>query len=98
MNVLEVYELLLFQGRFKDAFDIVKNTDSLGVPYDYESIMHYPWNAFSSNGKDTISPLKPLNGKTPYIALSKADAQQTSLMYNCPGKNMVEFIKRESSQ
>lgn len=80
-------------GRFKDAFDIVKNTDSLGVPYDYESIMHYPWNAFSSNGKDTISPLKPLNGKTPYIALSKADAQQTSLMYNCPA---VERKRKQS--
>jgi len=71
-------------GQFKDAFDIVKNTDSLGVPYDYESIMHYPWNAFSSNGRNTMSPKQDLQGKTPYIALSKADAEQTSLMYNCP--------------
>ena len=79
------------QGQFKDAFDIVKNTDSLGVPYDYESIMHYPWNAFSSNGKDTMSPIKSTQGKIPYVALSKADAQQVSLMYNCPGKDSSEF-------
>jgi len=71
-------------GQFKDAFDIVKNTDSLGVPYDYESIMHYPWNAFSSNGKNTMSPKRNLNGKVPYIGLSKADAEQVSRMYNCP--------------
>ena len=76
------------QGQFKDAFDIVQNTDSLGVPYDYESIMHYPWNAFSSNGKKTMTPLKPLNGKTPYVALSALDAKQTSLMYDCPGKRL----------
>ena len=84
MKINYLYQLL--QGQFKDAFDIVHNTDSLGVAYDYESIMHYPWNAFSSNGKNTMTAKKPLNGKTPYIELSKADAEQTSLMYNCPGK------------
>ena len=38
-------------GQFKDAFEIVKNTDPLGIQYDYESIMHYPWSAFSVNGE-----------------------------------------------
>jgi len=71
-------------AQFKDAFDIVQNTDSLGVSYDYESIMHYPWNAFSSNGKNTITPLRNTKNLVPYVALSKADAEQTSLMYNCP--------------
>jgi len=71
-------------GWFKDAFDKVKGTDDYGVPYDYESIMHYPWNAFSSTGKDTMSPKRPTNGKVPYIELSKDDALQTSRMYNCP--------------
>ena len=28
-------------------------------PYDYESIMHFPPNAFSMNGKPTIEPLLP---------------------------------------
>jgi len=71
-------------AQFKDAFDIVQNTNSMNVPYDYESIMHYPWNAFSSNGKDTMTPIKDTKGKVPYIEMSKADALQVSRMYNCP--------------
>ena len=82
-------------GQFKDAFDIVKETSSLGVDYDYASIMHYPWNAFSSNGKDTISPIRPLNGKTPYIELSKDDIEQVSRMYNCPAIEKKRAIARQ---
>lgn len=33
----------------------------LGV-YDYDSIMHYSKKAFSINGRDTITPLKPFSG------------------------------------
>jgi len=88
-------------GQFKDAFDIVKNTNSMGVPYDYESIMHYPWNAFSSNGKDTMTPIKDTKGKVPYIELSKADILQTSRMYNCPAverKRKAARAKRHSGE
>jgi len=70
-------------GQFKDAFDKVKGTADYGVPYDYESIMHYPWTAFSSNGKITMSAIRALGNKKPYIALSRADALQTSRMYQC---------------
>ena len=49
--------------------------------------MHYPWDAFSSNGKNTMSPKQNVDGKRPYEALSMADAEQTSKIYNCPGIN-----------
>ena len=94
---LEYISKHFIQGRFKDAFDIVQNTDSLGVPYDYGSIMHYPWNAFSANGKKTMTPLQSLNGKTPYVALSDLDAKQTSLMYDCPGKGLLAELVLTSS-
>ena len=58
-----------------------------GVPYDYVSIMHYPWTAFSKNGKKTLEPIRLLNGKTPYVKLSDDDALQARRMYKCSGTN-----------
>merc|ERR1712002_1013208 len=71
-------------GQFRDAFDIVQNTDPLGIQYDYESIMHYPWTAFSSNGKPTMRPIRDTKGKVPYIEISKDDIRLVSRMYKCP--------------
>ena len=48
--------------------------------------MHYPFNAFSKNGQPTLRALHPLNGKTPYKALSALDAEQTNKMYGCAAK------------
>ena len=70
----------------KSAFDKVKDSDSYGVAYDYASIMHYPWHAFSKNGKDTMTPLRHV-AKQPYIELSAGDAQQTANMYKCSSKS-----------
>ncbi len=33
-------------------------TSTIHTPYDYDSIMHYPANAFSNNGKNTIDVSK----------------------------------------
>jgi len=54
-----------------------------GVPYDFASIMHYPFTAFSKNGKPTIRNIVDMQGKTPYVVLSDGDAQQTNAMYKC---------------
>lgn len=54
-----------------------------GVPYDFASIMHYPFTAFSKNGKPTIRNIVDMQGKTPYIVLSDGDAKQTNAMYKC---------------
>merc|ERR1712227_439206 len=56
--------------------------DSRGEPYDYGSIMHYPWNAFSTNGRNTVKPKRRVVN-TPYRVLSKSDAIQANRMYNC---------------
>lgn len=60
--------------------------DSLGVPYDYTSIMHYPWNAFSTTGRDTVRPLRLVPNPGPYKRLSPLDIKQTKLFYNCGGE------------
>lgn len=69
----------------REAFDIVKNTERLAVPYDYGSIMHYPWAAFSYNGHDSMKPTRERDGKIPYGHISIADRKVTDLMYNCTG-------------
>jgi len=58
--------------------------NSRGQPYDYGSIMHYPWNAFSTNGRNTLIPKRKVY-QQPYRVLSKSDAIQAKLMYNCGG-------------
>ena len=57
------------------------NVDSLGVTYDFNSIMHYSKYAASKNGKATISTKeKDLQiGRSP--ELSPLDIKQTNLLY-----------------
>ncbi|XP_028402414.1 uncharacterized protein LOC114525354, partial [Dendronephthya gigantea] len=57
--------------------------DSLGVIYDYGSVMHYPRRAFSGNGRDTIVPRKPGVEIGQRSRLSGKDALQANLMYQC---------------
>merc|ERR1719259_1568132 len=49
------------------------------------SIMHYPWNAFSANGRDTLRPRDERQRKNskPYKEISKLDIEQTQKMYKC---------------
>ncbi|XP_059469459.1 protein tolkin-like [Neocloeon triangulifer] len=63
---------------------------SLGLPYDYDSIMHYARNTFSKGSYlDTILPLEQMpTKKRPEIGqrirLSEGDVSQTNLLYKCP--------------
>nr|XP_039268552.1 tolloid-like protein 2 [Styela clava] len=58
--------------------------DDQGVPYDYDSIMHYSDTAFSVNGSRTIIPLKSGAENMGRITnLSKFDIQELNLLYEC---------------
>ncbi|EDO34721.1 predicted protein [Nematostella vectensis] len=55
--------------------------DTLGAPYDYGSIMHYPMFAFSSNGRATIVPKDPTASIGQRSGFSKVDLQQLNKLY-----------------
>lgn len=62
--------------------------NSLGLPYDYDSIMHYAKNTFSRGTYlDTILPMEIHGKKRPEIGqrlrLSEGDIAQTNLLYRC---------------
>ncbi|KAF4071592.1 hypothetical protein AMELA_G00275250 [Ameiurus melas] len=63
--------------------------NSLGEPYDFDSIMHYARNTFSRGMfLDTILPSRDENGVRPAIGqrtrLSKGDISQAKKLYRCP--------------
>jgi len=62
-------------------FAILKNSNSLGVTYDFNSIMHYDEVAFSINGEKTMSSKEPNIPLGRSTGLSPLDIQQTQLLY-----------------
>jgi len=70
-----------------------EEVNSLGLPYDYDSIMHYAKNTFSKGTYlDTILPMETHGKKRPEIGqrirLSEGDIAQTNLLYKCHSKNL----------
>ncbi|XP_020916020.1 blastula protease 10 [Exaiptasia diaphana] len=59
--------------------------DSLGVPYDYNSVMHYHGTAFSRNRRATITAKQSGVRLGNYKNLSKNDIKLMNLMYECSG-------------
>lgn len=91
-NHVQIVREHIMQGQ---EYNFNKLTDeevnSLGLPYDYESIMHYARNTFSKGTYlDTIHPIentrntkrRPEIGQR--IRLSEGDIAQTKLLYKCP--------------
>ena len=67
-------------------FDIMTNTNTMGFAYDYNSIMHYEGNAFSTNGLPTMVPKQAgvvLKNASQRTALSPIDAAEVKTLYKC---------------
>ncbi|XP_054653096.1 high choriolytic enzyme 1-like [Dunckerocampus dactyliophorus] len=68
------------------AFNFYKqDTNNLNTPYDYSSVMHYGKTAFSTNGKDTITPIpNPGINIGQRRGMSNWDIMRINLLYSCP--------------
>mmetsp|Transcript_5331 Transcript_5331/g.12100 ORF Transcript_5331/g.12100 Transcript_5331/m.12100 type:complete len:842 (+) Transcript_5331:114-2639(+) len=75
------------QSSARNNFAKATMVNSLGSPYDFNSIMHYPPVAFSTDRSvQTIIPVEPLeNWETmgQRAQLSKHDVEQLRLLYQC---------------
>lgn len=84
-------------------FKLYKNLDSLGEPYDFDSIMHYPLSYPARGGKTFMSVINNSDNnndkhKNSYAKvgqrsiLSLGDIRQTNKLYQCPacGKTLTK--------
>jgi hypothetical protein len=77
-------------GREHNFNQHITDGDDVGA-YDYGSIMHYPRDAFSVNGQDTLVPTTPGVSIGQRTALSAGDIASANAM--CPPKLVKELAK-----
>lgn len=65
--------------------------NSLGVGYDYNSIMHYNADTFGRNGRTTIVANDPSIPVGEAVELSELDILQTNLLYECGKSNSAHL-------
>ena len=80
----------------QDQFELIgeDEVDSLGVGYDYNSIMHYDPYAFAiDRTKETIIALDPTIPVGRQRVLSQLDILQTNMLYKCSSKALLSIRK-----
>ena len=86
-----IYKNNLANPKQAHNFGKMDNANTRGIPYDFNSVMHYGGYAFSKFGKKTIvtknSKYQSVIGQRD--GLSPLDAKLVNLMYNCPGESKV---------
>ncbi|TNN84473.1 Zinc metalloproteinase nas-14 [Liparis tanakae] len=85
----EIIKANEFQDRLRN-FEKFK-TESLDLPYDYGSIMHFGMYAYSQDGQPTIVPKNNQNSKDIRLGkastLSHIDKMKINKLYKCGGKD-----------
>lgn len=66
---------------FEDNFDIALGTETQGLNYDYNSILHYNKDAFSKNGQNTIES-RTKTQVEPASEMTVNDINKIRLLYN----------------
>ena len=85
MLILISFHVVLTEFRFAFTKYSNRKIDSLGIEYDYYSVMHYGAKAFSKNNRVTIKAKKPNIRTFGNTHLSPLDIKQANLLYRCMG-------------
>ncbi|XP_057322584.1 bone morphogenetic protein 1-like [Microplitis mediator] len=88
-HYIEIHYHRVLTSRRHNFYEIPRDEVKIFGEYDFDSIMHYPENAFSiQNNETVIEPKVKINGKTPIIGqrsyLSKNDIAGINYLYKCP--------------
>ncbi|KRX13040.1 Zinc metalloproteinase nas-14, partial [Trichinella nelsoni] len=98
-NVLPGLTILTLQQNFIQGmlknFEKYSNSilDTLKMPYDYGSVMHYHKLAFSKNGRATIVPYRRKTNIGQRFQLSEIDAAKINKLYNCHNRFKGKITK-----
>eukprot|EP00794_Sanderia_malayensis_P019864 gene19864-21805_t len=79
----------------QDQFIINEDQKNLGVAYDFNSVMHYPLDAFTKNGLPTIEVVGDAQGAQigHRDGMSANDIEQIRLFYDCKDARRTHIPK-----
>ncbi|KRZ07895.1 Zinc metalloproteinase nas-14 [Trichinella zimbabwensis] len=97
-NFVRIIENNVLPGMLKN-FEKYSNSilDTLKMPYDYGSVMHYHKLAFSKNGRATIVPYRRKTNIGQRFQLSEIDAAKINKLYNCHNRFKGKISKIDTA-